>query len=134
VSEIQLTTSLHRIKVLTEGEPRRVPLDVKLMRQAVTNLLSNAVKYSPHGGIVKLHLVYEDQCVLIRVQDEGMGIPETDQKRLFDAFYRAGNVGNISGTGLGLPIVKRAVEAHKGTITVESKVGMGTTFTIGIPG
>jgi signal transduction histidine kinase len=67
------------------------------------------------------------------VQDQGIGIPEKDQQKLFEVFHRAGNVGAISGTGLGLPIVKRAVDAHNGTIKVESIVRKGTTFTLVLP-
>ena len=72
-------------------------------------------------------------CYILRIQDQGIGIPEADQKRLFESFYRASNVQSIQGTGLGLVIVKRCVEAHQGEITVTSKVGEGTTFTIILP-
>jgi len=133
IAEIQQTTQNHQIRSSVIGDPIPVALDANLIRQAIANLLSNAIKYSPNGGVVKLDLTYEDQTIGIRIQDEGMGIPEADQKRLFEVFHRAMNVGNIPGTGLGLPIVKRAVEAHGGKISVESKIGVGTTFTIRIP-
>ncbi|MFO0123054.1 MAG: sensor histidine kinase, partial [Inhella sp.] len=67
------------------------------------------------------------------VVDQGIGIPEADQKRLFESFHRASNVGNISGTGLGLAIVKQSVELHGGRIEVHSTLGVGTTFTVYIP-
>jgi signal transduction histidine kinase len=133
VAEIQQTTRQHRIDLSISGTDARPLMDAKLMRQVVANLLSNAVKYSPSGGVVNLDLHIGDEHILIRVKDRGIGIPENDAKRLFEAFHRAENVGNISGTGLGLPIVKRAVEAHRGTIGVESRLGEGTTFTIRIP-
>jgi signal transduction histidine kinase len=67
------------------------------------------------------------------VSDQGIGIPEEDQRRLFEGFHRAGNVGNIPGTGLGLTIVKKSVDLQGGTITVTSQVGLGTTVTITLP-
>jgi signal transduction histidine kinase len=133
VSEIQQTTQQHHIAFTVSGSCSGLYLDTKLIRQAATNLLTNAVKYSPEGGTVSIDLVCDDRQLRIRIKDEGIGITEADQKRLFETFHRGQNVGTISGTGLGLAIVKRAVEAHKGTITVESAVGMGTTFTIRIP-
>jgi PAS domain S-box-containing protein len=133
VREMQQTTQKHQIALSIIGKPQLVAVDTKLMRQAISNLLSNAVKYSPQGGTIDLQLEYEESAVIIQVRDDGIGIPEADQKRLFEGFHRAQNVGNISGTGLGLPIVKRAVEAHGGTISFVSQVGVGTTFTIRIP-
>lgn len=70
---------------------------------------------------------------MISVSDNGIGIPKEDQAHLFTTFHRASNTGSISGTGLGLTIVKRAVDAHDGTISLESQVGHGTTFTIELP-
>lgn len=133
VNEIQQTTHLHQLLLTVHGEHRLVALDPKLMRQAITNLLSNAVKYSPEGGTVSLDLVYEAQHLSIRVKDEGIGIPPEDLERLFDLFYRASNVGRIPGTGLGMPIIRQAIEAHGGSITVESAVGVGTTFLVTLP-
>ena len=69
----------------------------------------------------------------MQIKDQGIGIPEADQKRLFESFYRASNVESIQGTGLGLVIVKRCVEAHQGQISVTSQVGVGTTFTVILP-
>jgi signal transduction histidine kinase len=132
-AEIQQTTTMHHIEVAVTGEPKPISGDVHLMRQAITNLLSNAIKYSPEGGTVELSLIYAVQQTVLRVKDEGIGIPEEDQKRLFDTFHRAGNVGTIAGTGLGLAIVKRAVEAHGGLVDFVSEIGVGTTFTITIP-
>lgn len=133
VNEIQQTTQKHTLTLAVIGEARLVHLDRKLMHQMISNLLTNAVKYSPDGGIVSLELNYNTDAVIIKVADHGIGIPESDQQHLFEVFHRAKNVGSISGTGLGLPIVKRAVEAHKGTITVESVVGSGTMFIIRLP-
>ena len=85
------------------------------------------------GGTVEVSLRREAHTLLISVRDEGIGIPDNDQLHLFEAFHRASNVGKISGTGLGLVIVKQAVEAHNGTITVDSTLGEGTTFVVTIP-
>ena len=133
VAEMQMTTQDHRLELAISGRSQPLWLDETLMRQAIGNLLSNAVKYSPSGGLINIDLVYDEDEVQISVQDRGIGIPEEDVKHLFEPYHRAVNVGNISGTGLGLPIVKRAVDAHRGTIGVRTGVGEGTTFTIRIP-
>lgn len=107
--------------------------DPRLLRQIAANLISNAVKYSPHGSTVQVLLEGDNYQVILSVQDQGIGIPEADQPRLFSAFQRASNVGGKSGTGLGLAIVKQAVDLHGGAIGLNSTVGMGTTISVGIP-
>jgi len=99
----------------------------------LTNLLSNATKYSPEGSTVLFELALEKTTVILNIKDEGIGIPDEDQERLFEAFHRANNVGTIPGTGLGLAIVQKCVEQHNGSITVNSAIGAGTTFTIILP-
>lgn len=133
VDEAQLTTSRHQIHFKCEDEGRAVLVDKKLIQQALVNLLTNAIKYSPGGGPIHFTLSCNHQEVSITVQDEGIGIPQEDQKRMFEMFHRAQNVGVISGTGLGLSIIKQAVEAHNGSISFESQVGAGTTFIIVFP-
>jgi PAS domain S-box-containing protein len=108
-------------------------LDEKLLRHILTNLLSNAVKYSPPGSTVTLLLAERDKQALIEVSDQGIGIPPEDQARLFESFHRASNVGNRQGTGLGLVIVKKAVELHGGTISIDSKVDAGTRISVHLP-
>jgi PAS domain S-box-containing protein len=115
------------------GQRVEAMLDKKLMRRALTNLLINAIKYSPAGSPVDVELVCEGGEAVIQVRDHGMGIPEADQKRLFEPFHRAANVGSIQGTGLGLAIAKQAVDLHNGSIAVESQVGAGTTFIVRLP-
>lgn len=110
-----------------------INLDKRLMRQIISNLLSNALKYSAAEKPVELHLAYTDGTVILQVRDEGIGIPADDFKHLFQPFHRATNVGTISGTGLGLSITKESVELHGGSITVESQLGVGTTFTVTLP-
>lgn len=113
--------------------PDTLTADAKSLRQVLMNLLSNAVKYSPSGSMVTLELGRDGDYVRIVVRDQGIGIPPEDLPRLFEAFQRAKNALSISGTGLGLSIVKRAVEAHQGSISVHSEMGVGTTFTVRLP-
>ncbi|MBE8999250.1 MULTISPECIES: hybrid sensor histidine kinase/response regulator [unclassified Nostoc] len=107
--------------------------DESLLRHILGNLLSNAIKYSLPGGIVRFELIGQEKTVIFRIQDSGIGIPQEDQKRLFQPFQRAENVGTIPGTGLGLAIVKKCVDAHGGEIIVNSQVEVGTTFTVTLP-
>jgi signal transduction histidine kinase len=107
--------------------------DEGLLRQIFTNLLSNAVKYSPAGSAVEFSLEQSKQDAVFTVRDHGIGIPAAEATRLFTAFHRCANVGEIPGTGLGLLIVKRCVELHGGQITFESREGNGTTFTVRLP-
>ena len=107
--------------------------DQRLLRQVFVNLLSNALKYSPQEKPVHVELLQDPQQVVLRVSDEGIGIPSDDLKHLFEPFHRAANVGAISGTGLGLSITKRSVELHGGAIAVASQVGQGTTITVTLP-
>lgn len=135
VEELQLTTKTqHQIEFQNVGTSRLVCLDERLLRQFLTNLLSNAIKYSPQGGKIQFDLIFEPDQVIFQIKDRGIGIPSKDQEQLFEAFYRSSNVGSISGTGLGLAIVKKCVDRHHGKIKIESEVGVGTTFTVTIPG
>ena len=104
-----------------------------LLRQMLINLLLNAVKYSPKSDTVYLELDWEENQIIFRIKDEGVGIPKAEQKHLFDPFHRASNVLHFSGTGLGMVIVKRAVELQNGKISFESEIGVGTTFTVRLP-
>ncbi len=110
-----------------------VKLDRKLIRQIINNLVSNAVKYSLADKPIFVSLACDNETCVFTVRDEGIGIPAADLTHLFEPFHRANNVGTIAGTGLGLTIAKEAVELHAGTITVESQVGVGTTFTVSLP-
>lgn len=108
-------------------------LDKKLVRHMLTNLLSNAIKYSPQGTPVTFDLACDAEHVIFRIEDRGIGIPQADQRYLYEAFRRFRNVGNIPGTGLGLAIVKQSVDLHGGTIEVDSQEHKGTTFTVILP-
>lgn len=134
VSEARnIAGNTHEINFSLIGDHTQVNLDAKLLHHIVSNLLSNAVKYSPSGSKVQLDVRCDTERVIIHVHDEGIGIPDEDLARLFDMFHRARNVGQTPGSGLGLAIVKQAVEAHNGTISVDSRIHIGTTFTVVIP-
>ncbi len=123
----------HLLTFQSQGDFSQAYLDENLLIHILTNLLSNAIKYSPEGGNVGLELEGESQQVTFRIYDEGIGMPADYEDKLFQQFERGSNVGQIKGTGLGLSIVKRAVEIHHGQISVESKVGKGTTFIVTLP-
>ena len=118
---------------LTSNLNGKYLLDARLVGQIIDNLLSNATKYSPQGGKVIVSLTEAPDAIQIVVKDEGLGIPESSQVMLFEAFQRGANVGQIKGTGLGLAIVKQAVDMHGGHISFISEVNIGTTFTITLP-
>jgi two-component system NtrC family sensor kinase len=104
------------------------------LRQMVGNLIENAIKYTPRGGGVRVEAEADGDQVVLRVRDNGPGIPPADQPYLFDKFYRASNIpDDMPGTGLGLSIVKSIVDHHGGRIWVESKLGEGTSFTVVLP-
>lgn len=121
------------IKFVEIGERQETYLDEKLLNYILNSLLSNAVKYSKPGGNVTLELEWQPEEVVVRVIDEGIGIPLKDQANLFEPFQRASNVGNINGTGFGLAIVKQSVLAHNGRIWLQSQEDCGTTFTVALP-
>lgn len=102
--------------------------------QVLTNLLSNSIKFTPAGGTVSLHADQQNDIISITVSDTGMGIPKEDLPKIFERFYRVKRPGKeIQGTGLGLPIVAQIIGRHDGTISVESELNKGTSFTITLP-
>jgi two-component system phosphate regulon sensor histidine kinase PhoR len=110
-------------------------INAPLIEQAVVNLLDNAVNYSKASSTVWLEAVQEDATVVIRVRDEGIGIPQQHLSRIFERFYRVDKARSREhgGTGLGLAIVKHIMEAHQGHVTLESALGRGSTFTLHLP-
>lgn len=109
--------------------------DRRRFAQVLTNLLSNASKYSPDGAEVRLYATLEGETVSLRVSDDGMGISDHDQAKLFKMFFRAENAleSGIQGTGLGLVIVEAIIAAHGGEIKLESELGKGTVVTVRLP-
>jgi PAS domain S-box-containing protein len=121
------------IQISAPADAQESFADERLLQHVFTNLLSNAVKYSPAGHPVHLDIERDGPLAICRVRDHGIGIPEADLAQLFSAFFRGRNAGQVPGTGLGLTIVKRCVELHRGKIKVESTVGRGTTVIVKLP-
>ncbi len=122
----------HEIQ-LALAVPRTFRTDATLLRHILINLISNAIKYSPAQTAIRVTMQLTNHWLEISVQDKGIGIPEADLPGLFEPFYRAKNAAGIKGTGLGLNIVKQAVDLCQGTIRVQSQEGLGSTFTISLP-
>jgi signal transduction histidine kinase len=135
VMEHQHTTDRHALHVSTHLPHLVGEWDGLRLGRVLDNLLDNAVKYSPRGGSVKVSIgTGDDGAAVLSVSDRGEGIPESDLPHIFERFRRGQNVeGRIPGTGIGLAGVQRIVEQHQGTIAVNSKIGVGTTFTIRLP-
>jgi PAS domain S-box-containing protein len=134
MEEIQLTAGVpYRVTFIQHGNCNNACLDENFLHSILDNLVSNAIKYSPQGGKISLILICEPREITFQVCDRGIGIPLSDQPHIFDAFHRAKNIGTIPGSGLGLTVVKKCVEVHGGSISLESEVGIGTTFTVKLP-
>ena len=116
-----------------EGSLKNVKLDPIFIKNILLNLLSNAVKYSDEYKSIYIGTSIENNILRIVVKDEGVGIPSEDQVFIFERFFRAKNVDNIQGTGLGLNIVKKYIELLKGNISFESSTDIGTVFIVTIP-
>lgn len=128
---------LHQINVIAEPASLHARVDITLLRHILTNLLSNAIKFSEAQDDIQMR-VYLDRrqrlpSVVFEVADHGIGIEQHDLEHLFEPFFRGRNVGSISGTGLGLKVVRDCLARHGGTITVISAPNSGSTFTASIP-
>jgi two-component system, OmpR family, sensor kinase len=137
---LQEVCQLHREMVPGSRIKERLALssmwtvgDAKLLFQVFNNLLSNAIKYSPGRETIEVDAAIAADRIVISVSDRGIGIPPTDLDRLFERYHRGGNVSGIVGTGVGLYLVKVAVDLHGGAIEVESKEGEGSRFTVCLP-
>ena len=128
-----LDNDRHSITLSVRGDISGFMGDRGLLRQVFGNLVSNAIKYSPNGGDIRIKLIGEENHVICQIKDTGIGIPVADQKHLFQSFSRGSNVGAIPGTGLGLQIVKTAVEMHSGRIMIESQENKGTRVIVRLP-
>lgn len=118
---------IHKI----HGESKSLHVDQNILKNILFNLISNAIKYSNKDVLCDIY--HQEKGIVIHVEDEGIGIPQEDQAHLFTRFFRAGNVTNIQGTGLGLNIVKRYVDLLGGSISFQSEHEKGTIFTVMIP-
>jgi PAS domain S-box-containing protein len=128
----QLKKKGQLIKVNGEKE-LSILIDHNILKNIMINLISNALKYSNENGVVNVRFIDFGNSINLEVSDNGIGIPEKDKLKMFERFFRAGNVTNIEGTGLGLTIVKRYLDILGGEIDFESEEGKGTIFKINIP-
>jgi len=123
-----------RQEVTVSIEPYVVEVDPGRLRQILYNLLSNAIKYTGEGGSIGVTAVREGVEIRIAVSDSGVGISDEDQEHVFEEFRQVGDrAGHVAGTGLGLALTRRLVEAHGGRIELHSVVGEGSTFTVVLP-
>ncbi|MGG4489934.1 ATP-binding protein [Metabacillus idriensis] len=131
----QIQTSAHRLILNVKADFTTVFGDRDKLAQVFQNILSNAVKYSPDGGDIKILMYEEENMLKIDVEDKGLGIPEEAVDKLFSKFYRVDNSDRrkIGGTGLGLAIVKEIIKEHDGEISVSSRIGKGSVFTVALP-
>ena len=134
ITEINLTLKKEQIITFTSNcEELFVYLDPKLLRHIVNNLLSNASKYSPKASCIDFKITQNQENVVLKITDQGIGIPIEEQKYLFDRFFRANNAANIEGTGLGLNIVKNYAKLMNGNVSFKSELNLGTTFCVEFP-
>ncbi len=133
VTDMSLVASRQQNIVSSYEGLEEVNLDKKLVKNILFNLISNAIKFSPDGGEINIAVNTEAKWLSIQVKDEGIGISVSDQKHLFERFFRGDNATHIQGTGLGLNIVARYVELMRGSITVNSEENKGTLFLLKIP-
>jgi len=125
----------NRIRLRASSSLRPVACDRDRFRQVLGNLLENAVKYSPHGSAVEVRLRHDSDAVVLEVEDEGIGIPASEQERIFEKFHRLdpAQAGGVGGTGLGLYITRELVKRMGGRISVDSHAGAGSTFSVVLP-
>ncbi|MEO6524335.1 MAG: ATP-binding protein [Mucilaginibacter sp.] len=128
-----LTKGEQQIRYRHFGKGHLVTLNPSLLKNCIINLISNAIKYSGANSLIGFCTKITSSHLTIIIRDNGIGIPKEDQKHLFEAFFRAHNIGNIPGTGLGLNIVMRYTALMNGKVRCKSLVNEGTTFTITLP-
>ena len=123
------------VTLAVEGASATVAVPMSRLKELLFNLMGNGIKYSENGGTVSTRIAIQDGKAVISVQDNGIGIPEEDQSRVFERFYRVekGRARKNGGTGLGLAIVKHITQLYGGTVGLESAVGKGSTFTVTLP-
>ena len=130
----RLQTEVHDLNSIFRLVCLRLVL-TRHLRQVLDNLVSNAIKYSPDGGTIRIGGWHDEQGVTVYVADQGIGVPQDEQSRLFESFYRvdSGLRRRTKGTGLGLYLSKTIINTHNGTIWVRSKSGNGSTFFFTLP-
>ncbi len=135
VERFQTQTTTHQFTLSFPPDFPTIQGDEFRLRQVLDNLVNNAIKYSPNGGIIEVGGRVDDETVTIYVRDQGVGIAEREQERIFDRFYRVDDTlsRRTKGTGLGLYLARTIIEAHGGRIRVKSKPGQGSTFYFTLP-
>ena len=134
IEEVSITKKTGKNIIISAPDvPVLLHLDPKLVRRILMNLLSNAIKYSPENTDIHIKIEECNQFICLEVQNQGIGIPEKEQDKLFERFFRAKNVQDIEGTGLGLHIIKQFVNLMNGTIDFKSKTNKGATFLVKLP-
>jgi signal transduction histidine kinase len=138
IEDVRLAAGEKNVRIKVEPPPKfeKIVGARRRLRQVFTNLLTNAVKFSPSGGTVIFRARYESDALVFEVEDEGIGIPPQDQPHIFDDFFRAENVGDAPGSGLGLSIAHKIMDAHEGKLLVTSPYAegkTGTRFSVVIP-
>lgn len=133
VDQIKRGWKGREVIVTCAGEMDNIQIDRRLIRYILSNLVGNALKYSPDGGDVHMDIIVSDDTIEIAVRDHGIGIPADELDKIFTQFYRASNVNEFSGLGLGLTMMRTCIEMCDGTINVESKLDEGTTFVVSLP-
>ena len=123
------------VTLTVEGDPATVAVPMSRLKELLFNLMGNGIKYSENGGSVTTRVRVQDGKAVISVADQGIGIPQEDQSRVFERFYRVekGRARKNGGTGLGLAIVKHITQLYGGSVSLESEVGKGSTFTVTLP-
>jgi signal transduction histidine kinase len=134
-SVMEAEANKKNISLVISGESSVAPVDGDRIRQVTVNLLSNAIKYTPKNGNVRVEVKDSPENGVIRVSDDGIGIPEGECRLIFERFYRADKSRDrkTGGAGVGLTIAKAIVTAHKGAITAASRIGEGSSFTVTLP-
>jgi two-component system phosphate regulon sensor histidine kinase PhoR len=122
-----------RISAEAEGGAVMIIGDEERLERALSNLVANAIKFTEPGGTVEIRVEKAEDHVAIGVRDTGVGIEPDQAERVFERFYKADRGRGGGGIGLGLAIVKHIAQAHEGTVTVESRPGRGSTFTLQLP-
>lgn len=140
-----VTDVVHRLSIVAEKRRQEIKLqisdpcemyaDTAKLTQVVYNIMDNAIKYTPEGGLIRVRLVRSGRDAILRISDNGPGIPKEDQPHIFDRFYRVDKSRgrDSGGTGLGLSIVNQLVLMHGGSVSVQSEEGQGSTFTVELP-
>ena len=135
VERFRTQSSRHQLRIAFPPDFPIIQGDETRLRQVIDNLIGNAIKYSPNGGKIAVVGSFDDDAVQVAVSDQGIGLSSDEQERLFERFYRVDSTlsRKTQGTGLGLYLARAIIEAHGGTIRVESELGHGATFTFSIP-